>query len=109
MYKTCIEIDTQNNGKRVIQIFSKKRKACDGLVGSPSSGHGNIIKFLESCLLILWQTVLLFLAYPLDVRNKGHFTHLRDTIITLPLKAVGELVMAFWISSIVDNGHCYSS
>mgnify|MGYP006949754387 CR=1 FL=1 len=50
-----------------------------------------------------------WLAYPSDVRNKGHFTHLRDTIITLPLKAVGELVMAFWISSIVDNGHCYSS
>lgn len=49
------------------------------------------------------------LVYPLDVRNKGHFTHLRDMIITLPLKAVGELVMEFWISSIVDNGHCYSS
>lgn len=30
------------------------------LMGSPSSGHGNIIIFLESCLLFLWQTVLLF-------------------------------------------------
>ncbi|WP_242690795.1 hypothetical protein [Enterococcus hirae] len=44
----------------IIYLLEIETKDRDTLIGSPSSGHGNIIKFLESCLLILWQTVLLF-------------------------------------------------
>lgn len=73
----------------------------DGLPVKWTRKYNNFFRELFAIFVANSSFVLLFkprcarLAYPLDVRNKGRFTLLRDTIITLPLEVVGELVMEF--------------